>query len=129
MFVPPPPLNIPGSTLDWYKNAQNDLSKLQNKTKQKNVDFQLISKVKKINSMSQSCRTHLFFWCVFDSAKFKLLIFLLAWFFFSVFYELACQNIHKKRCDRHNKTLRKTDFFNSVFMSCILFTQKWRCSY
>ena len=35
-------------------------------------------RLKKINCMSQSCRVGFVFWCLSDSAKFKLLIFLLA---------------------------------------------------
>ena len=32
--------------------------------------------------------------------------------------------IYKKRYDKHNETLWTTDFFNSVFCSCILLIQK-----
>ena len=43
--------------------------------------------------------------------------------FFTFLYELACQNIHARH-DRHNKTLRTTDSFNSCVLSCTLFIQK-----
>ena len=46
--------------------------------------------------MSQSCRPRLFFWCAFDLAKFKLLIFFACSLFFFCFYELTCQNIDEK---------------------------------
>ena len=73
----------------------------------------------KINSMSQSCRCAFVFRCAFDSAKFKLLIFFCLLTFFPFLMNLLVK-IYMKRCDRHNKTLWTTDFFNSVFglVSC-----------
>ena len=62
------------------------------------------------------------FRCAFDSAKFKVWIFLLASFFFSVFYDLFVKK-YKKRYDRHNETLWTTDFFNFCVLPCILFIQ------
>ena len=59
------------------------------------------------------------FWCAFDSAKFKLLIFFARLIFFQFFMNLLVK-IYMKRHDRHNKALCTTDFFNSVFclVSC-----------
>ena len=47
----------------------------------------------------QSCSLHLFvcfFFCAFDSPKFKHLISFACLISLKVLYELACQNIHEK---------------------------------
>ena len=48
------------------------------------------------------------FWCTFDSAKFKLLI------FFSPFQLFFSSKIYIKRCERYNKTHWTRNFLNSV---------------
>ena len=53
-------------------------------------------RLKKINHMSQSCRAHLFFGARLIQQNPRFEIFLLAYFFFPVFYELSCQNIQEK---------------------------------
>ena len=55
------------------------------------------------------------FRCAFDSANFKVWIFLACLNFFSVFYELACQNIQEKIWQTQWNTFY---FFNSVFCLC-----------
>ena len=71
--------------------------------------------------MSQSCPAH-FFRCAFDSAKFKVLIFLLAYFFFQFFYELACQNILEKIWQTQRNTLNNR-LLQLCVLSCIWFIQ------
>ena len=63
------------------------------------------------------------FRCAFDSAKFKVWIFFCLLNSFFHFFMNLLVKIYKKIYDRHNETLWKTDFFNSV-LSCILFIQK-----
>ena len=79
-----------------------------------------VSKAKKINPMSQSCREHLFFGARLIQQNSRFEFFLLAWFFFPVFYDLLIKK-YKKRYDRHNETLWTTNFFNSCVLPCILF--------
>ena len=81
-----------------------------------------IIRLKKINPMSQSCRAHLFFGARLIQQNSRFEFFLLAWFFFSFFYDLLVKK-YKKRYDRHNETLWTTNFFNSCVLPCILFIQ------
>ena len=57
-----------------------------------------IKATKKINSMSQSCRAHLFFGAhlIQQNSRFEIFFLLACLIFFAVFYELAYQNIHEK---------------------------------
>ena len=92
-------------------------------------------KKRKDNCMSQSCRARLFFgWgliqqntsfqflflflCLFFIFYFFIFIFFFA-YFFPVFMNLLVK-VYMKRHDRHDKTLKTTHFFNSVFclVSC-----------
>ena len=69
----------PGSTNYFVKHSSVSLE-----IKHKPINIVKPIRLKKrINSMSQSCRMDLFFWCTFDSAKFKLFIFFCLLFFFS----------------------------------------------
>ena len=81
-----------------------------------------IIRLKKINPMSQSCRAHLFFDARLIQKNSRFEFFLLAWFFFPVFYDLLVKK-YKKRYDRHNETLWTTNFFNPCVLPCVLFIQ------
>ena len=61
----------------------------------------------KHKSMSQSCRAHLFFRCVFWFSKIQAFIFFPFLIFFSKIYWL-------KRYERHNKTHWTSNFLNSM---------------
>ena len=76
-------------------------------------------RLKKINSMSQSCRAHLFFGARLIQRNSRFEFFFACLIFFQFFMNLLVK-IYKKRYDRHNETLWTTDFFNSVFclVSC-----------
>ena len=69
--------------------------------------------------MFQSCRAHLFSGARLIQQNSRFEFFCLLNFFSSFFMNLLVK-IYKKRYDRHNGTLWKTDFLNSVFclVSC-----------
>ena len=59
-----------------------------------------ITRLKKINRMSQSCRAHLFYRCAFDSAKFKVwLFFACLIFFFSFLWTCLSKYTRKDMTD------------------------------
>ena len=100
----------------------------------------------KNNSMSQSCRAHLFFGArlIQQNSRFEFFFFFFAYFFFVVvfvfvlfcfvlfcffpqFFMNLFVKIYMKRYDRHNKTFWTTDYVRLLqpcVLSCILFIQK-----
>ena len=106
--------------LNWILNWLNKIKQTATHThpwiKHCQLQVQIIHRthfcnvrLKKINSMSQSCPALLFL----------IFFFLLGYFLFSFFINLF-DKIYMKSYDRHNKTLWTTDFFNSVscFVAC-----------
>ena len=79
-------------------------------------------RLKKINPMSQSYRTHLFFGARLIQQNSRFEFFFCSLDFFSVFYDLLVKK-YKKRYDRHNETLWTTNFFIFCVLPCILFIQ------
>ena len=80
-------------------------------------------RLKKINCVSQSCRTRLFFGASLIQQNSSFEFFCLLNFFFQFVMNLLV-TIYMKKHDRHNKTLSTTDFFNSCVLSCLLFIHK-----
>ena len=78
-------------------------------------------RLKKINHMSQSCRAHLFFGARLIQQNPRFEFFCL--FFFSVFYELSCQNIQVKIWQTQWNTLNNR-LLQLCVLSCILLIQK-----
>ena len=82
-------------------------------------------RLKKINCMSQSCCTRLFFGVrlIQQNSSFSCCFFACLIFFQFLINLLV--KIYMKRHNRHNKTLCTTDFFNSVFclVSCLSINQ------
>ena len=85
-----------------------------------NSKWNLLIRLKK-NPMSQSCRAHLFFRARLIPQNSRFEFFLLA-YFFSSFYELACQNIQEKIWQTQWSTLNNR-LLQLCVLSCILFIQ------
>ena len=93
------------------------------------VEGNVVFRLKKINSMSQSCHMHFVFRCAFDHrpcvwgsvvwfSKIQgLNFFCLLNFFFPIFYELAGQNIQEKIWQTQGNTLNR--LFQLCVLSCI----------